>query len=259
MFSQNLRMIPTFALFLSMAVHGSLYGILSMGKPYSCKKLSPIPIEIVYPDIRKEEVPKPVEKPVVKKLSFSPTKTVPLLPPVSEIEHPKDEKPVPLPPVNPLKVAEHTGVNEPEPILVPFSPEKPSIPGAPPAAVDQPMGKEGVAGTGGTGTGSGEGKIAHMGPVRMTLGEETGPSFKKKVIPVYPQYAQRINKEGLVLLELLIDRNGLPKEVSFLKRAGFGFDEAAKEAILCSKFHPAMEKGMPIPCLVSIPIRFEIR
>lgn len=259
MFSQNLRMIPTFALFLSMAVHGSLYGILSMDKSYSCEKLPPIPIEIVYPDIRKEEVPKPVEKPAVKKLPLSPAKTVPLLPPVSEIKHPKDEKPALLHPVNPLKVAEHTGVNEPEPILVPFSAEKPPILSAPLAAVDQPMGKEGVAETGGTKTRSGEGKSAHMGPVRMTLGEETGPSFKKKIIPVYPRYAQRINKEGMVLLEVLIDRDGLPKDINLLKRAGFGFDEAAKEAILCSKFHPAMEKGMPIPCLVSIPIRFEIR
>lgn len=259
MFSQNLRMIPIFALFLSMAVHGSLYGILSTGKSYSCEKLPPIPIEIIYPDIRKEEIPKLVEKPVVKKLSLSPAKTVPLLPPVPGPEHPKDEKPAPLPEVNPLQMAENTESNETEPILVPFSPEKPPNPGAPPAAVDQPMGKESVAGTGGTGTGSGEGEVAHMGPVRRTLGEETGPSFKKKVIPVYPRYAQRINKEGMVLLEVLIDRNGLPKDVNLLKRAGFGFDEAAKEAILCSKFHPAMEKGMPIPCLVSIPIRFEIR
>lgn len=233
-----------------MAVHGSLYGILSMGKSYSCEKLPPIPIEIVYQDIREEEVPKPVEKPVVKKLSLSPAKTAPLLPPVSEPERPKDEKPAPLPPVNPLKVAEHTGVNEPEPILVPFSPGKPSIPGAPPAAVEQPTKGE---------TGPGEGEVAHMGPMRMTLGEETGPSFKKMVIPVYPRYAQRINKEGLILIEVLIDRNGLPKKVSFLKRAGFGFDEAAKEAILSSRFRPAMEKGMPIPCLVSIPIRFEMR
>jgi len=58
---------------------------------------------------------------------------------------------------------------------------------------------------------------------------------------------------------ILPESHGLPKDVNLLKRAGFGFDEAAKEAILCSRFHPAMEKGMPIPCLVSIPIRFEIR
>ncbi|HCX90229.1 MAG: hypothetical protein COW04_05440 [Deltaproteobacteria bacterium CG12_big_fil_rev_8_21_14_0_65_43_10] len=81
-----------------------------------------------------------------------------LLPPVPEPERPKDEKPALLPPVNPLKVAEYTGVNEPEPILVPFSPEKPSIPGAPPAAVEQPTKGE---------TCSGEGKVAHMSTLRF--------------------------------------------------------------------------------------------
>ena len=233
-----------------MAIHGSLYGALSMGKSYSCEKVPSIPIEIVYPDIRKEDIPKPVEKPAVKKLSFSPTKTVPLLPPVPEPESQKDKKPAPLPSVNPLQVSEDTGAKEAAPILVPSAQKVPSIPGAPPAAVAQPTKGE---------TGPGKEEVAHMGPMRMTLGEETGPSFKKMVLPVYPRYAQRVNKEGLVLLEVLIDRNGLPKEVSFLKRAGFGFDEAAKEAILCSRFHPAMEKGMPISCLVTIPIRFELR
>ena len=253
MFSQNLRMIPTFALFLSMAAHGSLYGALSMGKSYSCEKLPPIPIEIVYPDIRKEKVTKPVEKPAVKKLSLSPTRTVPLLSPVPEPESQKDKKPAPLPPVNPLQVAEDTGINEPEPILVPKSPFVPGIPGAPPAAVDQPMaGKKGNLETG-----LGEG--AAMGPVNKTLNKETGPAFKKKVIPLYPQYARRLRREGSVLLEVLIGRDGMPKKIALLKRAGFGFDEAAKEAIMDSRFYPAMEKGMPILCLVRIPIRFELR
>lgn len=250
MFSQNLRMIPIFALFLSMAVHGSLYGALSMGKSYSCEKLPPIPIEIIYPDIKKEEFPKPVEKPVVKKLSLSPTKTVPLLSPVPETESQKDKKPAPLPSVNPLQVSEDTGAKEADPILVSSAQKMPSIPGAPPAAVEQPTKGE---------TGPGEGKTAHMGPMRMTLGEETGPSFKKMVIPVYPRYARRLRREGSVLLEVLVDRDGMPKKIALLKRAGFGFDEVAKEAIMDSRFYPAMEKGMPIPCLVRIPIRFDLR
>ena len=117
-------------------------------------------------------------------------------------------------------------------------------------------GKKGNLGTGGVGTGLEEG--ATMGPVNKTLGEETGPAFKKKVMPLYPAYARRLHREGSVLLEVLIDRDGIPRGISFLKRAGFGFDEAAREAILKARFYPAMEKGMPILCLVRIPIRFEL-
>ena len=256
MFSQNLRIIPTFALSVSLVIHGSLYGILSMGKPYSFERI-PIFIEVVHAEkIKTEDPPKPIEKPVVKRLSLSPPKTVPLLPPVPEPER-KEEKPAPLPPVNPLQVAEDTGAKEADPILVPSAQKMPSIPGAPPAAVDQPMaGKKGNLGTGGVGTGLEEG--ATMGPVNKTLGEETGPAFKKKVMPLYPAYARRLHREGSVLLEVLIDRDGIPRGISFLKRAGFGFDEAAREAILKSRFYPAMEKGMPILCLVRIPIRFEL-
>lgn len=250
MFNRNLRRISTFALFVSIAVHGSLYGILSPGKPRSFER-PPISIEVVHAEIKKEELPKPVEKPAVKRLSFSPSKTVPLLPPVPKPECLKDEKPAPLPAVNPLQVAEDTGTKEPDPILVPFAQKMPSIPSAPPAAIDQPIKGE-------TGTGPREGRVAALGPVSKILGEETGPSFKKKVMPIYPEYARTIRKEGLVLLEVLISRDGVPREITLLKRAGFGFDDAAKEAILDSRFYPATEKGMPILCLVRIPIRFEL-
>jgi len=249
MFSQSLNKLSTFALSVSLVIHGSLYGVLSMGKPYSCER-TPISIEVVHTEIKREDPPKPVEKPVVKRLSLSPPKTAPLLPPVPEPER-KEEKPAPLPPVNPLQVAEDTGAKEADPILVPSAQKMPSIPGAPPAAVDQPMaGKKGNLVTGGEG--------AAMGPVNKTLGGETGPAFRTKVVPLYPEHARRLKREGSILLEVLIDRNGIPRGISFLKRAGFGFDEAAREAILKSRFYPAMEKGMPILCLVRIPIRFEL-
>ena len=59
MFSQNLRIIPTFALSVSLVIHGSLYGILSMGKPYSFERI-PIFIEVVHTEIKREDPPKPV-------------------------------------------------------------------------------------------------------------------------------------------------------------------------------------------------------
>ena len=65
MFSQNLRIIPTFALSVSLVIHGSLYGILSMGKPYSFERI-PIFIEVVHAEkIKTEDPPKPIEKPVL--------------------------------------------------------------------------------------------------------------------------------------------------------------------------------------------------
>ncbi len=73
-------------------------------------------------------------------------------------------------------------------------------------------------------------------------------------MPLYPEYARRLRREDPVLLEVLIDQEDVPRGITLLKRVGFGFDEAAKEAILNSRFYPAMEKDMSILCLVRIPI-----
>jgi protein TonB len=57
----------------------------------------------------------------------------------------------------------------------------------------------GSAGVGSTGGNGGNGLLG------MRFGSPDGPRFLKKVLPVYPEIARRIEKEGQVVLQLIID------------------------------------------------------
>ncbi|MGB5158265.1 MAG: energy transducer TonB [Desulfobacterales bacterium] len=260
MFSRELRITPTFALLLSMAVHGSLYCLLSTGKSNLYDKAASIPIEVVYPEIRKEEIQKPIEKPVVKKISHAPVKKAPLLAPVSKPECPKDEKPAPLPKVNPLHIAESAGGNEPEPILVPASQGKSLISGAPAAAVDQSMGSDVAAGTG-----SWSGKALSPGgwndsTASTAVTREAFPLYKVNPPPAYPQDARKRGFEGIVILSIFVDESGRVKNLSVFTSSGYRtLDDSALKAVKNWLFEPGMKSNKKASMWIRVPIRFELK
>ncbi len=91
------------------------------------------------------------------------------------------------------------------------------------------------------------------------IGASGGPSLVKLKPPVYPKSARRMGKEGKVLLSLLIDKSGRLVDVRVIEKAGYGFDEAAMEAVRLSSFKPAVENGTPIACRARMAIRFELK
>jgi periplasmic protein TonB len=82
------------------------------------------------------------------------------------------------------------------------------------------------------------------------------PKFKTRVEPVYPAAARKAEVEGVVQLEVLIDRNGRVKDVKVLKTPGGGLDAAAVAALNKSRFEPGMMNGKPVPVKIKIPYRF---
>jgi protein TonB len=84
------------------------------------------------------------------------------------------------------------------------------------------------------------------------------PVAKGEIAPSYPEKARRMNKEGTVHLEVSIDTNGLVMEARVIKSAGFGFDEAAYEAVTKARFEPAMVNEKSVPVKVLIPVKFEL-
>lgn len=86
----------------------------------------------------------------------------------------------------------------------------------------------------------------------------TLPKFIIKVKPRYPWIAEKAGIEGTVILEVDIDETGKVVDARVIKEAGFGFDEAAIEAIKKCRFSPALRYGKPVPIRVRLPIRFEL-
>lgn len=107
------------------------------------------------------------------------------------------------------------------------------------------------AGSGGHGTGGGLGEVA--------FGSPNGPRFLHKVVPLYPDFARKQEMQGAVLLRVTIDEEGRVVNIEVVKKAGFGFDEAAVKAISVSSFIPAKNDGKSCSCKALLPIRFELK
>jgi protein TonB len=95
--------------------------------------------------------------------------------------------------------------------------------------------------------------------VDVEFGSANAPSFLYREMPVYPLMARRLGKEGRVLLRLTIDEHGKLLNVEIVEGAGYGFTEAAVEAVKKSTFKPAMQDGKPVMSKALLPIRFSLR
>ncbi len=93
----------------------------------------------------------------------------------------------------------------------------------------------------------------------MAFGSASGPAFRRQAVPVYPALAKRRNKEGVVLLRLSISETGQLTRLEVLEDPGYGFSEAAQEAVRNSSFTPARHNGKPVAVRAVLPIRFALR
>jgi protein TonB len=118
------------------------------------------------------------------------------------------------------------------------------------------------------GTASGVGKqplVSHnvagsgpRNPIETRFGTSIAPAFLHKEMPIYPMMARKLGREGKVMLKLTIDEKGNLSDVEVIDKAGFGFTEAAVEAVKKSTFLPAKKDGKPIASRALLPIRFQL-
>jgi periplasmic protein TonB len=130
-----------------------------------------------------------------------------------------------------------------EPVALTADPTAASVttaPGGKPAGEVQ-TGNPGGAARGGT-PGSG--------------GNDDYPHFLHRELPLYPQAARRMGREGKVVLRLLIDETGKLQQVEVVESTGFEFTRAAVEAVKKSTFRPALQNGLPVPSRAILPVQF---
>ena len=84
-----------------------------------------------------------------------------------------------------------------------------------------------------------------------------GPQYKFKVDPrvsVARQGNQR--RQGEVILEAIINEDGIPVDIVPRTFFGAGLEAAAMEALKQTRFYPAIYRGAPIPTRVAIRYKF---
>lgn len=83
------------------------------------------------------------------------------------------------------------------------------------------------------------------------------PVVLKEVRPSYPQKAREEKIEGVVVLDVLIDKNGLVRQVSVIEGPQI-FQKNAVEAMRSFQFKPANIDGSPVPVRIRYTLRFEL-
>ena len=78
------------------------------------------------------------------------------------------------------------------------------------------------------------------------------------VPPVYPAIAVAARKEGVVILEAMLDETGKVAQLKVLRSEPL-LDEAALEAVRRWRYTPTLLNNVPVPVLLTVTVRFSLR
>ncbi len=77
--------------------------------------------------------------------------------------------------------------------------------------------------------------------------------------PEYTADARANHVEGIVILDLIIDRKGRPIHITVVSPLGFGLDEQARTVVQWWRFAPGRKGGEPVDMLATVAVNFRIR
>jgi protein TonB len=63
---------------------------------------------------------------------------------------------------------------------------------------------------------------------------------------------------GVVLVNLIVDAEGMPSHLQILRPTGLGLDEQALAAVSRYTFQPAMLHGKPVAVELNVEVNFQI-
>lgn len=117
------------------------------------------------------------------------------------------------------------------------------------------------AGTEGFGKGPGPGYGIGDGPGGKVYGWSqvgTPPVLLLKVEPEYSEQARQSKFQGTVLLRVVIDEKGFPRDIGVTRPLGLGLDEKAMEAVRRWRFKPATRDGKPVAMEAVVEVNFRL-
>ena len=94
--------------------------------------------------------------------------------------------------------------------------------------------------------------------VKQVGGDVKGPMVIYEPEPSYTELAKQDKVEGIVLINMVVDEQGLPQHLHVSRGLGDGLDEKAVEAVKQYKFKPATENGKPVAVYLNVEVNFKI-
>lgn len=86
--------------------------------------------------------------------------------------------------------------------------------------------------------------------------EVSAPRLVRTVYVPYPEDAPAKDLQGMTVLAMVIDANGIPDHIQVLHSHGDGFDQSAVAAVQQSKFEPGRLGGKPVPVWIDMRVVF---
>ena len=124
---------------------------------------------------------------------------------------------------------------------------------------------------GGIGTGSGGGVGPGRGPgfgpgegggigggVYRVGGGVSQPILIKKIEPEYSEEARKARFQGTVVLSIIVDDAGMPRNIRVVRPLGLGLDEKAVEAVQKWRFRPAYKDAKPVAVHATVGVNFRL-
>jgi len=86
----------------------------------------------------------------------------------------------------------------------------------------------------------------------------TPPVPLNTIVAEFSDDARRNKIQGVVLVSLLVNEEGIPIDLSVTRGLGHGLDEKALEAVSQYRFRPAMRDGAPIESRIAVEVNFRL-
>jgi TonB family protein len=109
----------------------------------------------------------------------------------------------------------------------------------------------------GRGYGPGEGGGVGGGVYRIG-GGVTAPTLIYKIEPEYSEEARKAKFQGTVVLYIVVDEKGYPREPRVVRALGLGLDEKALEAVMQWRFRPGYLNGKAVAVAATIEVNFRL-
>ena len=89
-------------------------------------------------------------------------------------------------------------------------------------------------------------------------GGVSSPLLLYKVEPEYSEEARKAKFQGTVVLYVVVDEKGNPRELKVVRPLGLGLDEKAIEAVQKWRFKPGVKDGKPVAVAATIEVNFRL-
>jgi protein TonB len=93
-------------------------------------------------------------------------------------------------------------------------------------------------------------------PVRLDFRKEEARPVSR-VEPVYPDLAAQAHVQGVVILEVLVDTEGMPSSMNVLRSVPL-LESAAIEAVRQWRWNPYRLLDRPVPFWVTVTVNFRL-